>query len=168
LRCDLFADFIGYSYRLVKSEKVYFLFHPRPSVAALATGVAQCALDHAAKYALERKTFGKPIAQHQGISFMIADMAKDIEASRLLYWKAATDLDRGRRNTKSASIAKCFAADACVRIAQDALQIFGGYGYSTEYPVEKLYRDAKVFQIYEGTSQIQRLIIARHVLEDFM
>ena len=138
----------------------------RPSVAALAVGIAQCAMDHAVKYALERKTFGKPIAEHQAVSFMIADMAKDIEAARLLVWKSASELDSGGRVTKFASMAKCFAGDIAVRITQDAVQIFGGYGYNSEYPVEKLYRDAKITQIYEGTQQIQRLIISRAVFAE--
>ncbi len=138
----------------------------RPSVAALAVGIAQCAMDHAVKYAMERKTFGKPIAEHQAVSFMIADMAKDIEAARLLVWKSASELDGGGRVTKFASMAKCFAGDIAVRITQDAVQIFGGYGYNSEYPVEKLYRDAKITQIYEGTQQIQRLIISRAVFAE--
>jgi acyl-CoA dehydrogenase len=140
--------------------------HTRPLVAAGAVGLAQRAFDEATRYALERKAFGVPIAQHQAVQFMLADMAKDIEAARLLVWRAAWELDQGRRNTKFASFAKCFAGDAAVRIASDAVQIFGGYGYNNEYPVEKLYRDSKIFQIYEGTQQIQRVIIARHVLEE--
>ncbi|MBW2254992.1 MAG: acyl-CoA dehydrogenase, partial [Deltaproteobacteria bacterium] len=99
------------------------------------------------------------------VAFMLADMAKDIEAARLLVWKAAWLKDQGQRNTKFASMAKAFAADICVRVCTDAVQVFGGYGYSTEYPVEKLMRDSKIFQIYEGTSQIQRLIIAREMFE---
>ncbi|TNE89240.1 MAG: acyl-CoA dehydrogenase [Deltaproteobacteria bacterium] len=138
--------------------------HTRPLVAAGAVGLAKAAMDHSIAYALERKTMGKPIAQHQAISFMIADMAKDIEAARLLVWRAAWEADQGRSNTTLASMAKAFAADAAHRIASDAVQIFGGYGYNTEYPVEKLLRDSKIFQIYEGTSQIQRLIIARNIL----
>lgn len=141
--------------------------YSRPSVASLAVGIAQCAMDHAVKYALERKTFGKAIAEHQAVAFMIADMAKDIEAARLLVWKSAAELDRGQRNTKYASFAKCFAGDIAVRVCQDAVQIFGGYGYSNEYPVEKLYRDSKITQIYEGTQQIQRLIISRQVFSEY-
>jgi acyl-CoA dehydrogenase len=136
----------------------------RPMVASAAVGLSQRAMDEAIKYALERKTMGKPIAMHQAISFMIADMATDIEAGRLLVRKACSIVDAGKQNTKLASMAKRFTADAAMRIATDAVQIHGGYGFSTEYPVEKLMRDAKVFQIYEGTSQIQRLIISRHVL----
>jgi len=140
--------------------------HTRPIVAAGAVGLARRALDEAVKYALERKTFGKPIAQHQAVAFLIADMAKDVEAARLLVWKSAAEMDAGRRNTKYASFAKCFAGDTAVRVAADAVQVLGGYGYNTEYPVEKLYRDAKIFQIYEGTQQIQRLIISRQVFEE--
>ena len=139
--------------------------HTRPSVAAAAVGLAQAAMDHAIGYALERKTMGQPIAKHQAIAFMIADMAKDIEAGRLLVWKAAWEIDRGVRNTMYASMAKAFAADAAHRIASDAVQVFGGYGFNEEYPVEKLLRDSKIFQIYEGTSQIQRVIIARELFD---
>jgi acyl-CoA dehydrogenase len=139
--------------------------HTRPSVAAAAVGLARAAFEHSVRYATERRTFGKPIAAHQAISFMIADMAKDIEAARLLVWQAAWTIDQDTRNTKLASMAKCFAADAAHRIASDAVQIFGGYGYSAEYPVEKLLRDSKIFQIYEGTSQIQRMIIAKEIFE---
>jgi acyl-CoA dehydrogenase len=139
--------------------------HTRPPVAAAAVGLARAAFEHSVRYATERKTFGKPLAAHQAISFMIADMAKDIEAARLLVWQSAWTIDQGVRNTKLASMAKCFAADAAHRIASDAVQVFGGYGYSSEYPVEKLLRDSKIFQIYEGTSQIQRMIIAKEIFE---
>jgi acyl-CoA dehydrogenase len=141
--------------------------YSRPGVAAGALGLSQRCLDESVRYAMERKTFGKPIADHQAIQFIIADMAKDIELARLVTYKSAAEIDAGRRNTKYASIAKCFAGDMAVRIASDAVQVFGGYGYNTEYPVEKLYRDAKIYQIYEGTQQIQRLIIARHVFEEY-
>ncbi len=136
----------------------------RPLVASGAVGVSRAAYEHARDYALERKTMGRAIAQHQAVAFMVADMAKDIEAARLLVWQAAWTIDQGVRNTKLASMAKCFAADACHRICSDAVQVFGGNGFNTEYPVEKLLRDSKIFQIYEGTSQIQRVIIAREVL----
>lgn len=139
--------------------------HSRPVVAALAVGLARSAMEHAARYARERKTFGVPLTQHEGISFMIADMAKDIEAARLLTWLAAWTIDQGQRNTLQAAYAKCHAADTAMRVATDAVQVFGGYGFSREYPVEKLMRDAKIFQIYEGTSQIQRLIIAKEIFE---
>jgi acyl-CoA dehydrogenase len=139
----------------------------RPGVAAGAVGLSQRCLDEAVRYAKERKSFGKAIAEHQAIQFILADMAKDIEVARLITYKSAVELDAGRRNTKFASIAKCFAGDMAVRIASDAIQVFGGYGYNTEYPVEKLYRDAKIYQIYEGTQQIQRMIIAKHLLEEY-
>ena len=137
----------------------------RPVVASGAVGLAERAMRCAIDYAKQRSTFGKPIAEHQAVAFLIAEMARDIEASRLLVWKAASEIDAGQRNTFTASIAKLMAADSCMRITTDAVQIFGGYGYNREYPVEMLMRDAKIFQIYEGTSQIQRMIIARHLLE---
>ena len=137
--------------------------HTRPAVASAAVGLAQAAMEHAMKYSTERKTFGVPIAKHQAISFMVAEMAMNIEAARLLVQRAAWEIDQGRRNTYYASIAKAFAADAAHKIASDAVQIFGGYGYNTEYPVEKLLRDSKIFQIYEGTSQIQRMIVAKEL-----
>lgn len=136
----------------------------RPSVASGAVGLARRALDEASKYALERKTMGTAIANHQAVAFMIADMAISVEASRLLVQRAAWEIDQGRRNTFYASIAKAFAGDIANKCAADAVQVFGGNGYNTEYPVEKLMRDAKIFQIYEGTAQIQRLIISREVL----
>jgi acyl-CoA dehydrogenase len=139
--------------------------HTRPLVAAAGVGLARAAFEHAAKYATERKTMGKPIAAHQAVAFMIAEMARDIEAARLLVWKAAWLKDQGQRNTMYASMAKALSADSAHRIASDAVQVFGGYGYNTEYPVEKLLRDSKIFQIYEGTSQIQRMIIAKELFE---
>ena len=139
--------------------------HTRPMVAAAAVGLARAAFEHAAEYALQRKTMGRPIARHQAVSFMLAEMARDIEAGRLLVQKAAWLKDQGQRNTMEASMAKAFAADSAHRIASDAVQIFGGYGYNQEYPVEKLLRDSKIFQIYEGTSQIQRMIIAKELFE---
>ncbi len=139
------------------------LDHSRPLVAASALGGAQCAFDHSKNYAKERKQFKTALANHQAIQFMIAEMAIKIEASRLLITKAAWLLDQGLNNTEVASYAKAFAADACMQICTDAVQIYGGYGYSAEYPVEKLMRDAKLIQIYEGTSQIQRLVIAKEI-----
>ena len=136
----------------------------RPTVAASAVGLAQRALDESVKYAKERTAFGAPIGQQQAIGHMLADMAMSIEAARLLTWRAAWLVDQGQPNTKFAAFAKAFAADSAMKIATDAVQIFGGYGYMKEYPVEKLMRDCKVFQIYEGTSQIQRNIIARELL----
>lgn len=138
----------------------------RPMVAAAAVGLARRAMDESIAYAKERKTFGRPIANHQAIAFMIADMATSVEAAQMLVWKSAWLFDQGKRNSLMAAHAKRFAADEAMRIATDAVQVFGGYGFNTEYPVEKLMRDAKIFQIYEGTSQIQRLIISRHVLGD--
>jgi acyl-CoA dehydrogenase len=137
----------------------------RPPVAIGAVGVARRAMEEARDYAKERKTMGKPIAEHQAVAFMIADMVTGIEAGRLLTYKAATEIDAGRRNTYWASIAKQFAADHCNKTTTDAIQVFGGNGFNTGYPVEKLYRDSKIFQIYEGTSQIQRMIISRHVFD---
>jgi acyl-CoA dehydrogenase len=139
--------------------------HTRPIVAAAAVGLARSAFEHAVRYARERQAFGAPLAAHQAVSFMIAEMAMNVEAARLLVWKACRTIDQGRRNTREAAYAKAFAADMAVKAALDAVQIFGGYGFNTEYPVEKLMRDAKVFQIYEGTSQIQRLIIAKEIFE---
>lgn len=136
----------------------------RPITAVFAVGIARAAMEHAIAYARERRQFGKAIAEQQAIQFMIADMASDIEAARLLAWKAAWTLDEGKRNTLVSSHAKRFAADMAMRATTDAVQIFGGYGYSREYPVEKLMRDAKLIQIYEGTSQVQRLVIARQLL----
>src|SRR3954470_19793773 len=137
----------------------------RPGTAIGAVGVAQAAYEHAVEYAKERVTFDVPIAMHQGVSFMIADMATEIEASRLLCWQAAWMLDQGfgRDATLYSSFAKRFAADTAMKVTTDAVQVFGGYGYIKEYPVEKLMRDAKLFQIYEGTSQIQRLVIAKEI-----
>uniref|UniRef100_A0A8C5V9D3 Medium-chain specific acyl-CoA dehydrogenase, mitochondrial n=1 Tax=Microcebus murinus TaxID=30608 RepID=A0A8C5V9D3_MICMU len=139
----------------------------RPPVAAGAVGLAQRALDEATKYALERKTFGKPLIEHQGISFLLAEMAMKVELARLSYQRAAWEIDSGRRNTYYASIAKAFAGDIANQLATDAVQIFGGNGFNTEYPVEKLMRDAKIYQIYEGTAQIQRLIIAREHISKY-
>ncbi|KCV72639.1 acyl-CoA dehydrogenase [Fonticula alba] len=139
----------------------------RPLVGAGAVGVARRAMDEAARYSLERKTMGKPISEHQAVAFMLADMAIGVETSRLAVWRAAYEIDQGRRNTYYASIAKALASDVANKNATDAVQIFGGNGYNTEYPVEKLMRDAKIFQIYEGTSQIQRMIISRLLLSNY-
>ncbi|KAI8826828.1 acyl-CoA dehydrogenase/oxidase [Fimicolochytrium jonesii] len=137
----------------------------RPLVAAGAVGLARRALDEAAKYSLERKTMGKPIATHQAVAFMLADMAMGVEASRNMTWKAAWLRDQGHKNTYWASMAKAFASEVANKNAADAVQIFGGNGFNSEYPVEKLMRDAKIFMIYEGTSQVQRLVISRTVLD---
>ena len=136
----------------------------RPGVAAMAVGIARAAFEFATDYSRERVQFGVPIAMHQAVQFMIADMATDIEAARLLTWKSAVLLDQGERNTLVSSHAKRFAADAAMKVATDAIQVYGGYGFIKEYPVEKLFRDAKIMQLYEGTSQIQRLVIARETL----
>jgi acyl-CoA dehydrogenase len=138
----------------------------RPTTAIGAVGVARAAYEYACDYSKERVTFGQPIAMNQGINFLIADMATNIEAARLLCWQAAWMIDSGygRKATLYSSMAKRFAADIAMEVTTDAVQIFGGYGYIKEYPVEKLMRDAKLYQIYEGTSQIQRLVIARDVL----
>ena len=138
--------------------------YTRASVAAASIGVSRAAFEHARDYSTERKTFGVPIAQHQAIQFMLADMAMEIEAGRMLCYKAGWMKDNGQRNTMFSSYAKAFCADVAMKTTTNAVQIFGGYGYSNEYPVEKLMRDAKIFQIYEGTSQIQRLIIARELM----
>jgi acyl-CoA dehydrogenase len=137
----------------------------RPGTAAGAVGVAQAAYEYSVEYAKQRVTFDVPIAMHQGVNFLIADMATETEAARLLTWQAAWMLDQGygRKATLYSSFAKRFSADTAMKVATDAVQVFGGYGYIKEYPVEKLMRDAKLFQIYEGTSQIQRLVIAKEI-----
>jgi acyl-CoA dehydrogenase len=137
----------------------------RPGTAIGAVGVAQAAYELSIDYAKERVQFGQPIAMNQGVSFLVADMATEIEAARLLTWQAAWMIDSGwgRKATKYSSFAKRFAADTAMKVTTDAVQVFGGYGYMKEYPVEKLMRDAKLFQIYEGTSQIQRLVIAKEI-----
>jgi acyl-CoA dehydrogenase len=136
----------------------------RPWIAAGAAGIIRRALEESRAYALERKTFGVPIAQHQAIQFMLADMAIAYESTRLLCHKAAWAIDNGKLDSIVSSYAKAHGADSAMRVATDAVQIFGGYGYTKEYPVEKLMRDAKLLQIYEGTSQIQRMVIARNIL----
>ena len=136
----------------------------RPGVAAMAVGIARAAFEFACEYSKERQQFGVPIAMHQAVAFMIADMATKVEAGRLLTWQSASLLDNGMRNTLAASHAKRFSADSCMEVATDAVQVYGGYGFIKDYPVEKLMRDAKIMQLYEGTSQIQRLVIAKEVL----
>jgi acyl-CoA dehydrogenase len=138
----------------------------RPLIGALATGIARRALEESIAYAGERKAFGQAIGDFQAIQFMLADMAKDIEASRLLTHQSAWLLDQGRSASKQSSMAKCFSTDAAMKATTDAVQIFGGNGYTREYPVEKLMRDAKLMQIYEGTNQIQRVVIARELMRD--
>jgi len=140
------------------------LDYARPSVAAFAVGVARAAFELAMQYSKERVQFGVPIAMNQAIHFLLADMAMEIEAARLLTYKGAWLLDEGKRNTKESSFAKAFASDLAMRVTTDAVQIYGGYGYMRDYPVEKLMRDAKLLQIYEGTSQIQRMVIAKEIM----
>jgi acyl-CoA dehydrogenase len=135
----------------------------RPGTAAGSVGVAQRALDECVRYAKERSTWGQPLYKHQVIGHMIADMAIEVEAARLLVWKCAWAYDAGVSNTTLAAYAKAFAADTAMKVTTNAVQVFGGYGYMAEYPVEKLMRDAKIFQIYEGTSQIQRNIVVREL-----
>ena len=139
--------------------------HTRPPVAMGAVGLARRAMEESIAYAKDRHTMGKPIAEHQAVAFMIAEMASGIEAARYLVYKSAFEADQGRRNTFFASMAKQFAADHCQKVCADAVQVFGGNGFNTGYPVEKLYRDCKIFQIYEGTSQIQKLIVSRALLD---
>jgi acyl-CoA dehydrogenase len=136
----------------------------RPGVAAMATGISRAAFEFATAYSKERVQFGVPIAMHQAIQFMIADMATKVHLSRLATWNSAVLLDQGKRNTLESSHAKRFAADSAMEVATDAVQVYGGYGFIKDYPVEKLMRDAKIMQLYEGTSQIQRLVIARETL----
>ena len=136
----------------------------RPWIAAGAAGLIRRCLDESRVYALERKTFGQAIAQHQAVQFMLAEMAIAYEVTRLLCHKASWAIDNGQIDTVVSSYAKAYGADAAMQVSTDAVQIFGGYGYTKEYPVEKLMRDAKLLQIYEGTSQIQRMVIARNVL----
>jgi acyl-CoA dehydrogenase len=139
----------------------------RTPIGALATGIAQAALDHAAAYSLQRVTFGKPIGEHQSIAIKLAEMASAVQAARLLTWYAAWMADAGRPSTLESSIAKSYASDAAMRVTDEAIQIFGGYGYMRDYPVEKLHRDAKLTQIYEGSNEIQRLVIARELLKRY-
>ena len=139
----------------------------RPGVAAQAVGIAQGALDEAVTYARQREQFGKPIISFQGIQFMLADMATQVEAARALVYSVARAVDHGdKKIAKESSMAKLFASDVAMKVTVDAVQILGGYGYMKEYPVEKMMRDAKITQIYEGTNQIQRTIIASHLVKE--
>jgi acyl-CoA dehydrogenase len=153
------AEGEGFKYAMATFDR------SRPEIGAIAIGISQRALDECLKYSRQRRAFGQPIANFQAIQFMMADMAVEIEAMRLLTYKAAWLVDRGQVPNAISSYAKLFSADACMKITIDAVQIFGGYGYMKEYPVEKLMRDAKLLQIYEGTSQIQRVVIARDLLK---
>lgn len=138
----------------------------RISIAALALGIAKGAFEAALKYSKERHQFGQPISKFQGIAFKLADMSTDIEAAELLILKAADLKNRGERVTKNSAMAKYYASEVAVRVANDAVQIFGGYGYTKDFPVEKYYRDAKLCTIGEGTSEIQKIVIAREILKD--
>ena len=136
----------------------------RPFVGAVSVGIAQAALDCAVKYAKERRQFGQPIASFQMVQGMLADMAMKVETARLMVQKACWMRDQGMEFSKEAAMAKCYAADTAMEVTTNAVQIMGGYGYSREYPVEKMMRDAKIMQIYEGTNQIQRLVIANKII----
>jgi alkylation response protein AidB-like acyl-CoA dehydrogenase len=137
----------------------------RIGIAAQAIGIGRAALEASVAYAKERRSFGVPIGQHQQVQWMLADMATGVDAARLLAWRAAVLKDRGKPYGVAASMAKLFASETAMRVATDAVQVHGGYGYMKDYPVERFFRDAKVTQIYEGTSQIQRLVVARSLLE---
>jgi butyryl-CoA dehydrogenase len=138
----------------------------RIGIAAQALGIAHGALEAAIAYAKERKTFGRPIGEHQAIQFKLADMATELDAARLLTWRAALLKDRGIRHSAESAMAKLYASEVANRVAKDAVQIFGGYGYMKEYPVERFFRDAKITEIYEGTSEIQRLVVAASLLKE--
>jgi len=174
-RCSLTSDIIFEDVKLTKANLIgeegagfkvamKTFDRSRPWIAAGAAGLIKRALDESRNYALERKTFGVPIAQHQAVQFMLAEMAIAYEVTRNLYMKASWLVDSGKLDSVVSSYAKAYGADAAMRVSTDAVQIFGGYGYTKEYPVEKLMRDAKLLQIYEGTSQIQRMVIARNLL----
>ncbi len=137
----------------------------RLGIAACATGLAQAALDRAAQYAAQRRQFGRPIAEFQGMRFMLADMAAAVDSARATYLMAARKRDAGRPFTRDAAVAKLVATDAAMRVTTDAVQVLGGYGYTRDFPAERYMREAKVTQIFEGTNQIQRLVIARHLLK---
>ncbi len=138
----------------------------RIGIAAQAVGIARAALEHAVQYAQERSQFGQPIANFQAIQWKLADMATEVDAARLLTWRAAWKKDQGVRFSREAAMAKLFASDVAMKATREAVQVFGGYGYIDEYPVERFYRDAKITEIYEGTSEVQRLVIARALLRD--
>lgn len=161
LRADALLGAEGRGFHMMMSV----LDKGRVGIASLAVGIAQAGLEAALDYAVTRKQFGKAIADFQGVQWLLADMAKDIEAARLLVHSAASKIDSGADATKACSIAKCFAGDMAVQRTADAVQVFGGSGYIRGFEVERLYRDAKITQIYEGTNQIQRMIIARELLK---
>jgi acyl-CoA dehydrogenase len=141
--------------------------HTRPAIGAFAVGCARSAMEYSIDYAQKREAFGRPIANYQVIQEKIANMYKDIEAARLLTYKAAWEADQGLDNNMSSAIAKAFASDVAMNVTTEAVQIYGGYGYLRTYPVEKLFRDAKLYQIYEGTSEIQRIIISRFAMKKY-
>jgi len=141
--------------------------HTRPAIGAFAVGCARSAMEYSIDYAQKREVFGRTIDHYQAIQFKIAEMYKDIEAARLLTYKAAWEADQGKDNNLSSSIAKAFASDVAMKVTTEAVQVFGGYGYLRTYPVEKLFRDAKLYQIYEGTSEVQRIIISRFVMNQY-
>ncbi|TFG24600.1 MAG: acyl-CoA dehydrogenase [Promethearchaeota archaeon] len=141
--------------------------HTRPAIGAFAVGCARSAMEYSIDYAKKREVFGRPIERYQAIQFKIAEMYKDIEAARLLTHKAAWEADQGMDNNLSSAIAKAFASDVAMNVTTEAIQIFGGYGYLRTYPVEKLFRDAKLYQIYEGTSEIQRIVISRFIMKQY-
>lgn len=141
--------------------------HTRPAIGAFAVGCARSAMEYSIDYAQKRETFGRPIGNYQVIQEKIANMYKDIEAARLLTYKAAWEADQGMDNNLSSAIAKAFASDVAMNVTTEAVQIFGGYGYLRTYPVEKLFRDAKLYQIYEGTSEIQRIVISKFVMKRY-
>jgi acyl-CoA dehydrogenase len=141
--------------------------HTRPAIGAFAVGCARSAMEYSMDYAQKRQAFGREIANYQAIQFKIAEMYKDIEAARLLTYKAAWEADQGLDNNLSSSIAKAFASDVAMKVTTEAIQIYGGFGYLRTYPVEKLFRDAKLYQIYEGTSEIQRIVISRFAMKQY-
>jgi butyryl-CoA dehydrogenase len=138
----------------------------RIGIAAQAVGIARAAFDEAVNYARIRKTFGKPIAEHQAIAFMLADMATEIDAARMLIFAAAVKKDRGERHTQESAMAKLYASEMSGRVTTKALQIHGGYGYTAEFDVERHFRDAKITELYEGTSEIQRMVISNALVKD--
>ncbi len=169
----IFTDCKVHKDNLISREGMGFIVamktfdYSRPGVAAQSVGIAQRALDEATSYAHQRYQFGQPISSFQGIQFMLADMATQIEAARALIYSAARMIDSGAKNiAKVSAMCKMYASDVCMKVTTDSVQIFGGYGYMREYPVEKLMRDAKITQIYEGTNQIQRSIIASHLIKE--
>jgi butyryl-CoA dehydrogenase len=171
--CQIFLDDVRLPKRLVLGEPgrgftvaMATLDGGRIGIAAQALGIARAALEDALAYACERKTFGQPIAQHQAIQWKLADMATELDAARLLTWQAAAAKDAGRRHTMESSMAKLFASEVANRAAKEAVQIFGGNGYVEDFPVERHFRDAKITEIYEGTSEIQRIVIAANLLKE--